>query len=49
MDDLRDDPVLRVQIIDSYYHDHSDFWKIVVLYRAALHEGTQQHKGRTDW
>jgi hypothetical protein len=45
VDDLRNDNQLRTRIMDSYYCNHNDFWKIIVAHRSALHVGMPRRTG----
>ncbi len=45
INDLQTDPFLRDRLITSYFNDPSQFWKIVVSHRAALHSFMPERLG----
>ena len=45
IDDLDHDAELRKLLIEAYYTDKTQFWKIVITYRSALHAGMSPKTG----
>jgi hypothetical protein len=47
-EEIKSDTKLRLDLYDAYFTDRSQFWKIVITYRAALHDGIP-YGGRNFW
>jgi hypothetical protein len=47
-EEIKTDTKLRLDLYDAYFTDRSQFWKIVITYRAALHDGIP-YGGRNFW
>lgn len=45
MDEISSNNDLRARLLGKYVNDKVDFWREVVTYRAALHDGIRKRKG----
>jgi hypothetical protein len=37
LDDIHNDAKLRHELVNAYYTDSAQFWKVLLTYRAAMH------------
>ena len=45
VEDINDDQVLRQKLLQAYSNDKDEFWKIIITYRTALHNGMPRRRG----
>lgn len=45
IEDIEKDERLKSQLLEAYSKDKTAFWKIIITYRTALHDGMPDRRG----
>lgn len=45
VEDIDSDQVLKQKLLQAYLDDKDEFWKIIITYRTALHNGMPRRRG----
>ena len=45
VEDIENDQQLKNKLLQAYIEDKDEFWKIIITYRAALHNGMPPRRG----